>query len=39
MSHDLSWTAGAYAAEFASADDVTRALRVLMDKGYTRVET
>lgn len=39
MSHDLSWTAGAYAAEFASADDVTRALRVLMDKGYMRVET
>jgi hypothetical protein len=39
MAHDLSWAAGAYAAEFASADELARALRVLTDKGYTRVET
>jgi Protein of unknown function (DUF3341) len=37
--HDLTWTAGAYAAEFASADDLAAAVRVLSDKGYTRIET
>ena len=36
---DLSWGHGTYAAEFASADELAAALRVLYDKGYTRVET
>lgn len=36
---DLSWIAGAYAAEFASPDELAAARRVLQDKGYTRLET
>jgi len=37
--HDLTWTEGAYAAEFASADDLASAVRALHAKGYTRIET
>jgi hypothetical protein len=36
---DAGWPAGAYAAEFSSADELTTAIRVLGKKGYTRVET
>ena len=36
--HDLSWTGGAYAAEFASADELALALRALSEKGYTHME-
>jgi len=37
--HDLTWTEGAYAAEFATADALASAVRALEDKGYTRIET
>lgn len=36
---DLTWTEGAYAAEFASADELASAVRTLYTKGYTRIET
>lgn len=37
--HDLTWTEGAYAAEFASADELSSAVRTLYDRGYSRIET
>lgn len=36
---DATWPRGAYAAEFASAEALSEAVRVLSAKGYTRVET
>lgn len=33
------WPAGAYAAEFASAEQLSNAVRSLAAKGYTRLET
>ena len=37
--HDLTWTQGAYAAEFASADELSSAVRALYASGYSRIET
>ena len=37
--HDAAWPDGAYAAEFASAEALSDAVRALGAKGYTRVET
>jgi hypothetical protein len=34
-----TWTAGTYMVEFRSADELKDAVRVLIDKGYTRIET
>lgn len=36
---DAPWTNGAYLAEFASPDELTRAVRELASKGYTGLET
>jgi hypothetical protein len=36
---DRTWHDGAYLAEFESLDDLSRAVRALEDKGYTRIET
>ena len=36
---DRNWSAGAYLAEFRSADELTRAAHVFSDHGYTRIET
>jgi hypothetical protein len=36
---DLTWSDGAYVAEFPSASELTAALRSLERKGYTRLET
>lgn len=36
---DAAWPRGAYAAEFASAEALSDAVRTLGAKGYTRVET
>lgn len=37
--HDLTWTEGAYAAEFATADALASAVGALYTAGYTRIET
>lgn len=37
--HDLTWTNGAYAAEFASADELSSAVSSLYARGYSRIET
>src|SRR5699024_8098307 len=36
--HEPTWTAGTYMVEFRSADELKDAVRVLADKGYTRIE-
>ncbi len=36
---DLTWSAGAYLAEFGSADELRAAMRSFAEKGYTRLET
>jgi hypothetical protein len=36
---DASWPHGAYAAEFATAEELTTAVRSLDEKGYTLIET
>jgi hypothetical protein len=36
---DKDWSAGAYLAEFASAEELSRAARVFLEKGYTLLET
>jgi hypothetical protein len=36
---DRTWHAGAYLAEFGSADELTGAVRVFAEKGYTGLET
>lgn len=36
---DLTWTQGAYAAEFASADELSSAVHTLYAQGYSRIET
>jgi hypothetical protein len=37
--HDAAWSAGAYAAEFSSVEDLTAAVQSMSRKGYTRLET
>lgn len=37
--HDAAWPAGAYAAEFASVEELTAAVQSMSRKGYTRLET
>jgi hypothetical protein len=34
-----TWTPGTYMAEFHSADELTAAVRVLVEQGYTQLET
>ena len=36
---DAAWPMGAYAAEFATAEELTAAVRILDEKGYSRIET
>jgi hypothetical protein len=36
---DLTWSAGAYLAEFRNAGDLSNAVRSFVGKGYTRLET
>lgn len=36
---DLTWSGGAYMAEFQSGDELSAAIRNLTEKGYTRIET
>ncbi len=36
---DLTWSAGAYMAEFNSVDELATAVRVFSEHGYTRLET
>jgi hypothetical protein len=37
--HDRTWGAGAFMAEFASARELTEAVRTFTERGYTRLET
>jgi hypothetical protein len=36
---DAAWPMGAYAAEFATAEALSAAVRILDEKGYSRIET
>jgi hypothetical protein len=36
---DLTWSAGAYLAEFSNAGELSNAVRRFAEKGYTRIET
>jgi hypothetical protein len=36
---DLTWSAGAYLAEFSNAAELSAAVRTFSEKGYTRIET